>query len=94
MKKLENLPVTRNVIKIMQEDDLDKRTIAQGIGVSERGFDDMLSGNQIITAFNITQLCMVLGVDANALLKINPLSLRQLLAMLTESPKKGAIFGS
>jgi len=69
MKKLENLPVTRNVIEIMQEDDLDKRTIAQGIGVSEHEFDNMLSGNQIITAFNITQLCMVLGVDANALFK-------------------------
>lgn len=66
---LDNLPVTRNIVKIMCEDELDEKEIAKRAGYSEREFDDMLSGNRIITAFDIMKLYTALGVDANALFK-------------------------
>lgn len=66
-RKLENLPITKNVMKIMQKDNLDKKTVARGMGISEQEFDYLLNGNDIITASDILQLCMVLGVDANTL---------------------------
>lgn len=69
VKKLDNLPVTKNVVKIINEDGLDKKTIAQRMGISEHEFGDMLSGNRIITAFDIAKLYTALGVDANALFK-------------------------
>lgn len=69
MKKLDNLPVTRNIIKIMCEDELSEKEIAKRAGYSEHEFDNMLNGNQIITAFDIAKLYTVLGVDANALFK-------------------------
>ena len=69
MKKLDNLPVTRNIVKIMREDELSEKDVAKRAGYSEREFDNMLNGNQIITAFDIAKLYTALGVDANALFK-------------------------
>lgn len=66
---LDNLPVTRNIVKIMREDELDEKEIAKRAGYSERELDDMLNGNRIITAFDITKLYTALGVDANTLFK-------------------------
>lgn len=66
---LDNLPVTRNIVKIMREDELDEKEIAKRAGYSERELDDMLNGNQIITAFDIMKLYTALGVDANALFR-------------------------
>lgn len=67
MDKLDNSPVSGNIKRLIREDELDKKKVAKEMGISGQEFDDMLSGNRIITAFNIAQLCMVLGVDANTL---------------------------
>ncbi len=69
MKKLNNLPVTRNIVKIMREDELSEKEIAKRAGYSEQEFKDILGGNRIITAFDITELYTALGVGANALFK-------------------------
>ena len=69
VNELGNLPVTRNVVEIIRADELDEKEVAKRAGYSERELDDMLSGNRIITAFDIMKLYTALGVDANALFK-------------------------
>ncbi len=68
-RKLENLPIIKNVVKIMHEDELSEKDVAKRAGYSEQEFRDILDSNRIITAFDITKLYTALGVDANALFK-------------------------
>lgn len=69
MNTLDNLPVTKNIAKIMREDGLNEKKVAKRAGYSEQEFKDMIGGNRIITVFDITKLCMVLGVCENMLFK-------------------------
>ena len=69
MNTLDNLPVTKNIAKIMREDGLNEKEVAKRAGYSEQEFKDMLGGNRIITVFDITKLCMALGVCENMLFK-------------------------
>lgn len=68
-RKLENLPIAKNVVKIMYEDELSEKDVAKRAGYSEQEFRDILDSNRIITAFDITKLYTALGVDANALFR-------------------------
>ena len=69
VKKLDNWPITKNVAKIMREDELSEKDVAKRAGYSEREFKDVLNNNRIITAFDIIKLYTALDVDANALFK-------------------------
>lgn len=69
MNKIDNFPVSVNIVNLIREGGLSVKKVAERAGISEYQFREMLEGRRVITPSDIKQICVALGVDANTLFK-------------------------